>query len=92
MEEKQLKKQQAYCRSACKVALVAAVVIAVSRIVLTPIAFDQALPYGLVLGVTGVLLAFFLVFSRLQNVVPITVGGRKARISAAAAAVSVTSA
>ncbi len=79
---------QQYHRHACVLTAAAAVVLAVLRAALTPIAFDQPLPYAITLVACGALLAALLVLSGLNHIPPITVGGRMARISAAGAAVA----
>lgn len=79
---------QRYYRHACVLTAVAAVVLAVLRTALTPTAFDQPLPYGIVVAVAGGLLAALLILSALNHVPPITVGGRMAQVSAAGAAIA----
>lgn len=78
---------QQYYRHACVLTAAVTVILAVLRTALTPTAFDQPLPYGIVLGAAGVVLAVLLVLSGLKHTPPITVGGRMARVSAAGAAV-----
>ncbi len=79
---------QQQMRQVCVLTAVAAVLLAIWRTVLTPTAFDEPLPYGVALGVTGVLLVALLTLCALKSTPPITVGGRMARLSAAGAAVA----
>ena len=88
MTTKQTNGVRQYSGHACLLAVAAAAVIAVLRIALTPIAFEQPVPYGIILGVTGVFLAFVLVLFHINSIPPITVKGRAARVCAAAAAVT----
>ncbi len=85
--EKTIQAEQ-YGRYACFLAVATAVVIAVLRIALTAIAFEEPLPYGVTLGITGAILVFILVMSRIKSTPIVTVGGRMARVCAAAAAVT----
>ena len=78
---------QQYYRHVCVLTVVAAIVLAALRAALTPIAFNQSLPYGIALAVTGVLLATLLTVSVLKTVPSIKVGGRMARVFAASMAV-----
>lgn len=80
--------EQQYQRHACVLAVVTAGILAVLRTALTPTAFEQPLPYGIVIGVVGVWLVVLLVLSALKHTLPITVGGRMAQVSAAGAAVA----
>lgn len=88
MKTEQTKEIEQYGRHACLLAVAAAVVIAVLRIALTPIAFDEPLPYGIALFVTGGLLAFLLALSGIKYIPSIAVEGRMARFYAATAAVT----
>lgn len=88
MKLQQNKMTQQQLQQTCVLTAVAAVLLAVWRTALTPTAFDQPLPYGVVLGVTGILLAVLLAVCALKSTPPITVGGRMARVSAAGAAVA----
>ncbi len=87
MKQQQNGMTQQQLRQVCTLTAVAAVLLAILRTVLTPTAFDQPLPYGFALGVTGVLLVALLILCALKSTPPITVGGRMARVSAAGAAV-----
>lgn len=79
---------QRQLRQLCVLTAVAAGLLAIWRTALTPTAFDQPLPYGIMLGVTGVLTAVLLTLCALKKPAPITAGGRIARASAAAAALT----
>lgn len=88
MKKQQNRTIRQYYRRACVLTVFAAALLAVLRIVLTPLAFEQPAPYGIALGVSGILLVALLVLSALKYVPPITVVGRMAWVSAAGAAVA----
>lgn len=88
MKLKQNGMTQQQMRQVCVLTTVSAGLLALWRTVLTPTAFDEPLPYGIVLAVTGVLLAVLLTLCALNSTPPITAGGRTARVSAAGAAVA----
>ncbi len=88
MKLKENRMTQPQMQQVCVLTAVAAAVLAVWRTVLTPTAFEQPLPYGIVLAVTAVLLAVLFVLCGLKSTPLITVGGRMARFSAAGAAVT----
>ena len=79
---------QQQLRQLCVLTAVAAGLLAIWRTALTPTAFEQPLPYGIMLGVTVVLTAVLLTLCALKKPTPITVGGRAAHVSAAAAALT----
>ena len=79
---------QQQLRQLCVLTAVAAGLLAIWRTVLTPSAFEQPLPYGIMLVATGALTAVLLMLCALKKPVPITAGGRMARVSAAAAALT----
>ncbi len=86
LQQNEMTQQQ--MQQVCVLTAVAAGLLSVLRTVLTPTAFDQSLPYGIVLGITGVLLIVLLALCALKSTQPITVGGRMARFSAAGTAVA----
>lgn len=88
MKQQQNRMTQQQLRQLCVLTAVAAGLLAIWRTLLTPAAFDQPLPYGIMLGVTGVLTAVLLTLCVLKNSAPITAGGRMARVSAAGAALT----
>ena len=87
MKQQQNGMTQQQIRQICVLTAVAAGVLTIWRTALTPTAFEQPLPYGIALGVTGFLLVAVLGLCALKSTSPITVGGRMTRVSAAAAAV-----
>ncbi len=87
MKQQQNGMTQQQIRQVCVLTAVAAGLLTIWRTALTPTAFEQPLPYGIALGVAGFLLVAVLVLCALKNTPPITVGGRMARVSAAASAV-----
>lgn len=76
-----------YRQRLCLISVTVAIVLAVLRVALTPLAFEIALPYGIVLGLTGVTVVALLVLSAVKHIPPVTVGGTMARVLAVAAAV-----
>lgn len=90
MKQQQNEMTQQQLRQVCVLTTVAAVLLAIWRTALTSTAFDEPLPYGIALGVTGVLLVVLLILCALKSTNPITVGGPMARVSAAGAAVAGT--
>lgn len=87
---KHVAKKTAYpdTRHACLLAIPTAVVIALLRTVLTPLATAYPLPYGIVLGVAALLLVGLFVFCRIRQTEPVAVGGRAAAVAAIGAAVT----
>ncbi len=72
-------------RYVCIVTAAAAVLLAVLRIVLTPVAFEQPAPYAIALAAAIALVAALLIFSALGKQPLSAIGGRAARVAAAAA-------